>query len=996
MKINSSYYIKQIVVLLLASTAFSLTDIYAQIPIFRNYNVQDGLPSSETYCIAQDKDGYIIIGSDRGLAKFDGHKFETLTTSDGLLDNTIFRLNKINNQIWYYTYNSLIGSVAANRPYEYAYNHLLKKLNPKSIFTSVVLDKKGTLWLGKVQWSKFGNNTIHSITGITKEGDIDTSLKSPANNSYTNIYISDSGHCLVSGYYFMKHIKLYALDDRKLLLEFDSEAKHPHDVLGINRNGKVWLCINDIILIISDHKIIRKIPCSGSVLSMSVDHQENIWVGYRNKGVWVYPSINHYYKPTKWLEKYSISSMLNDNDGGMWFTTLENGIFYLPTNYLLSHNQSTGLHNDKVIKICQLHDQPIILTSDRKLQIYDTTRKIWEQLFPKEDIVSIVSNSNCAFFSTTLDQSNKLHRKKFQEIAGNKIIHVNKYAWNIHDGGIARFDTFGHLLKKYFLNNIPLVTSIQELPNDRVLLGTINGLYILEKSNSLAPIKLSSNQKMIRITSTTMINDDYSAIGTAGQGLYILGNKNNKIVNHISALNGLKSEICNIVYSDSNNNIWIGTNQGLGKISNALDSSTFACQWVDIHDGLISNEINDICRIKNDLWLATNSGITILPLTKDLNYTRNIPVILKRVMINGKPLNEKTSSLSHTENNISFTFTGLNHQYSDAIRYKYRLVDGKVNSWTFTETPIVNYNELRPGHYRFEYAAIAPRQSKNSAYSSFSFTINEPFWQTNWFIVIIIVTGTISIHWIVYLRIKAIKKRMHLAADLNRYRDKALREQMSPHFIYNSLNAIQSYILKNDQRNSVIFLNKFSRLMRYVFNNTVQDLVPLSKDLEALSLYAALENMRFPDQLRIIIPEILPDNLQYALVPPQLIQPFVENAILHGLLPKQGLGIVEVTIEKTIAGIRISVKDNGIGRIAANELKIRKLKYQQVNGDTELKRKHSGTTVTIDRIAQIWQREYDKNKFSVTDLYTEEGKPAGTLIQFYLPLIIHDKSNNNR
>jgi LytS/YehU family sensor histidine kinase len=242
--------------------------------------------------------------------------------------------------------------------------------------------------------------------------------------------------------------------------------------------------------------------------------------------------------------------------------------------------------------------------------------------------------------------------------------------------------------------------------------------------------------------------------------------------------------------------------------------------------------------------------------------------------------------------------------------------------------------------------------------------------------------------------VKSIRKQVKLKADLGIYRDKALRDQMSPHFIYNALNAIQNYILKHETDMSVSFLSRFSRLMRLVFNNTVQEVVTLRKDLEALQLYAEMESMRFPGKLVFHLPEQLPEALELALIPPLLLQPFVENAVLHGLLPKHAPGNIWLTIEQENDCILVLIKDDGIGRAASAKIKIKKKAFLDEQNIPQGSREHTGTSITIARIAQAWGKYPARSRFNMTDLFHPDGSPSGTLIAFYLPLN-YDKSNNS-
>ena len=170
--------------------------------------------------------------------------------------------------------------------------------------------------------------------------------------------------------------------------------------------------------------------------------------------------------------------------------------------------------------------------------------------------------------------------------------------------------------------------------------------------------------------------------------------------------------------------------------------------------------------------------------------------------------------------------------------------------------------------------------------------------------------------------------------------------------------------------------------MRLIFHNTAKELVTIEQDMEALKLYVAMESMRFPGKFEVQFPDISGDTIR-TLIPPLLLQPFVENAILHGILPSGRAGIITIGIEKTNKAIHVTIKDNGIGRKAASEIKANKNKFSHT--DEEKQKGHSATTVTAVRIAQAWGITTN-TYFSIKDLYNNQGAATGTLVEFYLPL----------
>ncbi len=193
----------------------------------------------------------------------------------------------------------------------------------------------------------------------------------------------------------------------------------------------------------------------------------------------------------------------------------------------------------------------------------------------------------------------------------------------------------------------------------------------------------------------------------------------------------------------------------------------------------------------------------------------------------------------------------------------------------------------------------------------------------------------------------------------------ALRAQMNPHFVFNSLNSIKSFIAKNEPRTATRFLNKFSRLIRLILSNSRKEKITIGEELEALELYLDIEKLRLDNQFEYEISAT--DNLESFLVPPLIIQPYVENAIWHGLMNKNGERFLKIKI-KAIKhrSLQISIRDNGVGR-----------DYAKSNSVTDIQHKSYGMDITKNRIA-INNKSTDVNNVKVIDHRTKDGVALGT------------------
>jgi sensor histidine kinase YesM len=243
----------------------------------------------------------------------------------------------------------------------------------------------------------------------------------------------------------------------------------------------------------------------------------------------------------------------------------------------------------------------------------------------------------------------------------------------------------------------------------------------------------------------------------------------------------------------------------------------------------------------------------------------------------------------------------------------------------------------------------------------------------------VLIFGTIYIIFII--RVYNIKKKQKLEYDrrveMSKIELKALRSQMNPHFIFNSLNAIQHYIFNTESAVAIKYLNKFARLVRIILNNSERPTVTVGDDLEALKLYLELEQMRFEEKFdyEIIVDESV--DVDYDIMPPLLMQPYVENAILHGLNPKPEKGKLTIRLHSENNFLICTISDNGIGREKAAEIR----------RTMPVKRHQSlGMKITEDRLKILNEINNSALSVTISDLKDENNEALGTKVELFVPL----------
>jgi len=436
---------------------------------------------------------------------------------------------------------------------------------------------------------------------------------------------------------------------------------------------------------------------------------------------------------------------------------------------------------------------------------------------------------------------------------------------------------------------------------------------------------------------------------------------------------GLPSDFIKSVCTDGANNLWILTEYGISRFDLATGKVVF-------NDLLRTRSVNPIQLLAYDTISKTviavsDNRLMFYPVEKfQQTKKETLQPLIDKVWVNSNEINAdvngKSLKLKPGQTNISIDFTAVHFSNADKIKFAYQL-SGADHDWKYADgSRSAQYAVLTPGKYTFKIKVADENGNWSEPYESFSFTIVPFFWQTNWFkisAILFLVTGC----WLlVRRRIKNIRNEAELKQKIAETEMMALRAQMNPHFIFNCINSIDAMIQSNDKYQATLYLNKFAKLIRNILDSSKQNFVSLSKDIETLQLYVDLEIFRSENKFKAEInidPQLLQDDYQ---VPPLIIQPYVENAILHGLRHRDdNNGKLIVNIHKQNGHLNYEITDNGVGRN-------RQRSFSDLKKPTGY-----GMQITEDRV-----RIFNKEKTAsvhVSDL-TDEDQPIGTKVTVQL------------
>ena len=447
--------------------------------------------------------------------------------------------------------------------------------------------------------------------------------------------------------------------------------------------------------------------------------------------------------------------------------------------------------------------------------------------------------------------------------------------------------------------------------------------------------------------------------------------------------NGLANDFVLSNEMDESGIVWVAHNAGISKFDPVKHTFTNYTE----NNGLVFQDLGhnmrkmadgSICIGDQDRLLYFNPG--------QFRSNNDIPQVhINSVQVENEPhkitidsiTGKKTLALPAYQDLITVDFSVLNLSHPHENKFFFRLDDDSV--WHKVNEGVVNLFRLTPGHYVLHVTGSNDCGVMNPTGDSLFIRILPPYYQTWWFRILVVLGVALLILQIRRRGIRRIRQEERLKTEFNKKlaqaETKALRAQMNPHFIFNSLNSINSFVMEQKHEIASEYLIKFSKLIRLILDNSRSETICIDKELETLKLYVFLESARFDNKFKCNYQIAEDVNTSSVMIPPMLLQPFVENAIWHGLMHKEGEGTITVEIKKQDEEfLNISITDNGIGREKAAKLKSKSATH-----------KSHGLKVTSQRIEMMNKLNSTGAQVHIIDLKDEKGNAAGTRVELIIP-----------
>ncbi len=954
-------------------------ETFAQKIFLPNYTTKDGLPSNYCYYTLQDKKGFIWVATDAGVSRFDGAVFENFSVDDGLPDNQILQLHEDSKgRLWFLALNGQLSFFFNGEIYNRENFKALANLNFDGVVVSFFEDSKQRIWFGT------NNNVIGRLDGENTKKFVPRNPLYKYQNSF--IYEDKNNNIRVinnNGNY------IFSKDDFTLT---ETYAKPISDKTVQHSTQKSIYYIDDKGLKkLSQTNVISVTPLNSEITKSNLGYiyadEHELWLSNEN-GVTVIDSQKH---SKSFLKGIHVSQVIKDRDGNMWFTT-KNGIYKVPQikDRLYVYQPKTDNYNFKSITKDSydrlwlgaangsIHILPIKSRHKVTLKLQDTLKfNVVKQLaFDKKN--------NKIFFAAdyglgAVDANYPtLKNFKFLKETNNHFYVVKNFSIDttsklslsmssgvlvINDRNRLTFSSLAYKEEKDFFKN----------RSYRVMYDSAQNLWF----SNVDGLSEFSNQKLTkyfqkyplltkRINDIVEIQPNEIALATDGYGIILLKNgKISKVFNH---KNGLHNNIINKLFV-KDGHLWAISNTGINRI-NLADKASKISSFDDVN-GILADNLNDLYVTNDTAYFATNNGLIYFAKDHSLQHTIAPTVYITNISNNKQQLDlsKKTFPLAPNQQDITISYSAVDFNHKNII-YRYRL---KTNaSWVETKNRKLELSSLAPGNYVLEISA-KNQNSDWSAPAKIELILENNFYQTWWFITLLLLTGAYVIYRIT-LNLTRKKKNKEqeellLKNKILMLEQKALQAMMNPHFVFNVMNSIQHYINTQNTASANKVLTGFARLIRKNLEICTQSYITLADELNYLELYLGLEKNRFGDKLQYEINVAEHVDREDTLIPSMILQPYIENAIWHGIMPKETGGIITINItEENNEILLIKIIDDGIG--IENALKHKKEDHQS-----------KGMTLISERIKLLNQIEAKSIQLEIK----QNGK-SGTTVYISIPI----------
>lgn len=937
-----------------------------QSPVLINYDSDHGLPSSETYDLYQDENGFIWITSDRGLSKFDGLNFVNYNSRNGLPSDVVFH---------FFPENDTTVWITTDQYEIYHFNPLAEQLKFTPFFANETLKEKAKNTFGNHHIKRFKHVSNHFYFSFNKcPGYLVIDHKGKTETKHTLWKLKKhAGFANINKTF--SFISVIRSDKIRSLLAEHPESKDTitlfHDPLQISNfslhygalksivNGnKIELLVDDRLIVKNNNNLkFTKLNSSGT--DFIISNKNRIISTF--SGIQILDSALQL--KSTFLNNTETSSVLEDQNNSLWISSLKHGIYFIKNPEVVE----IFMNKKKLpaYKIFFLNNYKFVISGFSSVSIFDQKNNFiysnsksaiyWHSnilMIPKNEVLSKID-----FPSQTHQIGDEIYYS-FNKSAKRFYISSSK---NIISNSFLRID------KKHEIS-LPINTNdLHEYSEHSAILATDKGAFILHNFDSITPYHNSLNPTIKQpLKHVEQIKNAFLFV-TESDGLLI---EKDSFIVHIHKSSGLIDNKITDILIQNDSTVWTSSYSGLSKIKFSDNLHFFTIEnYTKDNFGLLSNEIDDINSHEGNLWVCSKKGLFYFPI--NASPIKNIAVLTKdSIYVNG----QKTI---HNQLDIELNYKDEFQLYYSLVKFSnknFRNITYSLNdkNWYPAPTKSIFIKFTDHGKHTLK---ITDEES-NQILLNLDIFVKKPFWLKWPFFIIIAISIFVTMFLTASLSVRYKSLRLQRKVDSIKLELKALSAQINPHFTFNTINSIQHFLIKNDKKGGIQYLSEYAKLIRQSLYLSRKGQISLAEEIEFIELYCSLEQKRFDHHFKFKVINENNVNLNTTFIPSLLLQPVIENAILHGLNHDNKNGEIILTITNQKNWINISIIDNGCGLLNTNKLEKESL----------------GLKILNERLALFNRTNKSINHVDIACLNSKD--KTGSCIQFKVKNIANERHYN--
>jgi ligand-binding sensor domain-containing protein len=907
---------------------------------WRNYTADQGLPDNEVYRVLPDSKGRLWFATNQGICRFNGYEFvRPIDTSAQRGSEAFLPTEDAQGRIWFTRLDGSVWRVENDSIKAWEHNAVAAPYREKfTLPEHLVVDEKGAVWLalnglGILEVQACG---AHRVIACSPNQDALILARVAGKLLYTSQIIDKGPDGYLPFHERFQAAWEYHAGALQPLPQLPLVQPYHHSERGVwaLSNGGLLFCFRGVFYFWLDGSLRWRSDTGIWPQTVKETSDGGVLVASHlgpKPGLFYYASIEQLQrgKGRNLLPGNFVTDISFDREGGWWAATFQGGLWYCKNPRMEVFSRANGLPADDVLCLAG-NGTSTVYAGLRPLSLVSIDAASGALThWPKPPFTS--RSIDALYFDTNHQRlwgGNPIHfmengrwhlaiwtdnnaRRKGGLTAKNIAqAPFSEALWAGSPQGFIRIDARGNKLLHIGGKNEPepfmRTFSVTPDTDGSLWITTPKGLKHW-KGNGYESPPFDHPALRFQPRNVAILPSGGMAITLLGAGLLIRDAEG--CFTHLTERQGLSTDFITKLYCHPDGVLFACSNAGLNRLSLRSDGG-WDIMVVDSREGLPSNHINDVLVLDGKTWVATDKGLARF---RELPASVPMPVPeLERLLINNVPSDFVPNlKLRHDQNNLSIRFFALHYRSEGQILYRYRL-NGADTVFTHTRTREVHFANLAPGVYALQVQA-QNEAGEWSPLAHWGFRIQAAWWQTGWFwsaLIALLATGLA-----LWYRSRLLRERREAETSrkISELEAAALRAQMNPHFIFNCLSSIQYFIAENDAAAATRYLARFARLVRLALHGSVDGTHSLREEIEMLDSYLALEQLRFRDRFSYAI-ETTPDlDLDGLALPPMLVQPFLENALLHGMKNKAEGGRIAVAFAQQQNQLLVTITDNGPG-----------------------------------------------------------------------------------